>query len=270
MSGWTFTSGRSGTARRGSRSRRSRRRRSASTAGSPPGPGCSSASGRRSRSASARWVVGVERLVRGPHVGQARRRALGRHDLGGEHRTLGLHRHVGAVVVPALVAPQGLDAVVVGVAVDRAVACRGSRWATPGTRGRRSGGRSRPARRGSGTGRGRSAGRAPARRRGAPPRSRHRAPASSTPVTIAPNVASSGSRRNVVSCTEQAYEAAAQVTRCGSERPQRLPEGFDGGRRVRAPHAEDHLVHAGLDEAAAWSASAAGSASAVQARWAVR
>src|SRR4029079_8377282 len=65
--------------------------------------------------------VGVEGRVGGPHVDEAGGGAVARDDLGGEHGALGLHRHVGAVVVPALVAPQAFDPVVVRGAVDGAV-----------------------------------------------------------------------------------------------------------------------------------------------------
>ena len=54
----------------------------------------------------------VERVVGGAHVGEAGIAALVRDDLGREHRALRLDGHVGAVVVPSLVAAQGLGQVV--------------------------------------------------------------------------------------------------------------------------------------------------------------
>lgn len=59
----------------------------------------------------------VQGVVGGAHVGEAGLAAFGRHDVGGEDRALGLHRHVGGIAVPAHVALQHLDhvvAVVVG------------------------------------------------------------------------------------------------------------------------------------------------------------
>ena len=54
----------------------------------------------------------VERVVGGAHVGEAGIAALVRDDLRREHRALRLDGHVGAVVVPSLVAAQGLGQVV--------------------------------------------------------------------------------------------------------------------------------------------------------------
>ncbi len=57
----------------------------------------------------------VQRIVGRPHVGEAGLAAgAGRH-VAGEHSSLGLHRHVGGVLVPAHVALQHLDHVVGGV-----------------------------------------------------------------------------------------------------------------------------------------------------------
>ena len=58
----------------------------------------------------------VERVVRRSRVGEPGRPTLARDDLCAEHGTFGLDRHVGAVVMPTLVAAQRLDEVVVGLA----------------------------------------------------------------------------------------------------------------------------------------------------------
>ena len=64
----------------------------------------------------------VERVIGRAHVGKAGLAAGSRHHLGAEHRALGLHRHVGAVGMPAHVAFEDLDdIVVVGLDAQRAV-----------------------------------------------------------------------------------------------------------------------------------------------------
>ena len=63
----------------------------------------------------------VESVVGSPHVGEAGVTAVVGDDLRGEDGALGLHRHVGAVVVPPLVGAQRLGQVVVS-RPERAIA----------------------------------------------------------------------------------------------------------------------------------------------------
>src|SRR6266478_2884623 len=75
----------------------------------------------RSETLHLRAKLLVERVVCGSHVGPSGCAASVRHNLRGEHRALGLHRHVSAVAMPSHISLKHFQHVVVGIHDECAV-----------------------------------------------------------------------------------------------------------------------------------------------------